>query len=253
VDIKHLKSKRLSPYALTEIWDLEEFLLVTKYESILERRAAERMLWDLDARNKDIILIKRKNIRFKEAYAEGEIPHEAKTGPGPFVLTVSFADVLAWYNQHPFKYPEARLMCNSTGRPLEPDVIRDWMYELRDNIKTMLDQDMIKDDEEKRKLRELLETKKWNPYCIRHSAITYDSDYLPEYAVKKKVRWTMNSRQAARYIKPKMSPQLTNMILVHNGVLTEPQQRPKPKAIPCGKCKAVNAVETNCVQVAATH
>lgn len=33
--------------------------------------------------------------------------------------------------------------------------------------------------------------KKWNPYCIRHSAITYDSDYLPEYALKKKVRWSM--------------------------------------------------------------
>jgi hypothetical protein len=25
-----------------------------------------------------------------------------------------------------------------------------------------------------------------NPYCIRHSAITADSDYLPEYALKKK-------------------------------------------------------------------
>ena len=29
--------------------------------------------------------------------------------------------------------------------------------------------------------------KKWNPYCIRHSAITSDSDFLPEYALKKKV------------------------------------------------------------------
>jgi hypothetical protein len=29
----------------------------------------------------------------------------------------------------------------------------------------------------------------------RHSSITSDSDYLPEYALKKKVRWSMNSRQ----------------------------------------------------------
>ena len=37
-------------------------------------------------------------------------------------------------------------------------------------------------------LKFLLSTKKWNPYCIRHSSITADSDYLPEYALKKKVR-----------------------------------------------------------------
>ena len=49
----------------------------------------------------------------------------------------------------------------------------------------------------------MLRTKKWNPYCIRHSAITSDSDYLPEYALKKKVRWSMNSRQGSRYIKKK--------------------------------------------------
>ncbi|HXT83900.1 MAG TPA: hypothetical protein VN704_06155 [Verrucomicrobiae bacterium] len=41
---------------------------------------------------------------------------------------------------------------------------------------------------EKKKLECLLKTKKWNPYGIRHSAITADSDYLPEYTIKKKAR-----------------------------------------------------------------
>ena len=35
----------------------------------------------------------------------------------------------------------------------------------------------------------MLKIKKWNPYCIRHSAITACSDYLPEYAIKKQVMY----------------------------------------------------------------
>jgi hypothetical protein len=35
---------------------------------------------------------------------------------------------------------------------------------------------------EQEKLEYLLRTKKWNPYCICHSPITSDSDFLPEYA-----------------------------------------------------------------------
>jgi hypothetical protein len=34
---------------------------------------------------------------------------------------------------------------------------------------------MITDPKEHEILQYLLRTKKWNPYCIRHSAITYDS------------------------------------------------------------------------------
>ncbi|MFZ1876072.1 MAG: hypothetical protein WAU25_03465 [Nitrososphaeraceae archaeon] len=59
-------------------------------------------------------------------------------------------------------------------------------------------------EEEEDKLKYLLSVIKWNPYCIRHSAITADSDYLPDLALKKKVRWSMNSKQGARYIKRRM-------------------------------------------------
>ena len=55
--------------------------------------------------------------------------------------------------------------------------------------------DSITNIEEREKIDFLLKTKKFNPYCLRHSAITSDSDYLPEYALKKKVRWSMNSKQ----------------------------------------------------------
>ena len=50
------------------------------------------------------------------------------------------------------------------------------------------------------------------------SAITADSDYLPKYALKKKVRWFMNSKQGSRYIKKRMGNELKNKILEYNGI-----------------------------------
>jgi hypothetical protein len=49
----------------------------------------------------------------------------------------------------------------------------------------MTENGAIDDEAEKEKLEYLLRTKKWNPYCLRHSAITNDSDYLPEFYTKK--------------------------------------------------------------------
>jgi len=75
------------------------------------------------------------------------------------------------------------------------------MNQLKQRIIRLLEIGEIKDRSEREKFEYLLKTKKWNPYCIRHSAITADSDYLPEYALKKKVRWSINSKQGSRYIK----------------------------------------------------
>ncbi len=89
----------------------------------------------------------------------------------------------------------------------------------------------------------MFKTKKWNPYCIRHSAITSDSDYLPEYALKKKVRWSMNSKQSARYIKRRMGNDLKQKILVQNGIISEQELEKKPSILNCPRCSLVNAIE----------
>jgi hypothetical protein len=119
------------------------------------------------------------------------------------------------------------------------------MKQLRHRIKRLIESGSITDNEEKKRLEYLLMTKKWNPYCIRHSAITSDSDFLPEYALKKKVRWSMNSKQGSRYIKRRMGNDLKNQILVHNGIITEEaavMQR-KPSILSCPRCNLVNALD----------
>jgi integrase/recombinase XerD len=179
------------------------------------------LFWDLDARNHEITLLKIKHLRLKERYGEGEIPYEAKTGSGPILLTCSFPYVRDWLNEHPFKNsPDARVICNlMNGAPVGPDAMWTMMKQLKNRILRLLETGSIIDKDERQKLEYLLKTKKWNPYCIRHSAITSDSDYLPEYALKKKVRWSMNSKQGSRYIKRRMGNDLKQKILVQSNYL----------------------------------
>ena len=92
-------------------------------------------------------------------------------------------------------------------------------------------------------LEYLLRTKKWNPYCIRHSSITADSDFLPEYALKKKVRWSMNSKQGTRYIKTRMGNDLKRQILIQNGIMGEQEIQKKPSILNCPRCTLVNAID----------
>jgi hypothetical protein len=245
VKIKGKKTKRLSPYSETELWDREEILFIVKYEPHIRNKAALTLFWDLGARNHEVTLLKIKHVRLRERYGEGEIPHEAKTGSGPILLTCSFPYVRDWLNKHPFRNESnARLICNiMTGAPVNPEAMWTMMKDLRLRIIRMLEDGSVINDDERQTLQFLLKTKKWNPYCIRHSSITSDSDYLTEYALKKKVRWSMNSRQGARYIKRRMGNDLRRQILVHNGVLTEDEIQEKSSVMLCPRCSLVNALD----------
>jgi integrase/recombinase XerD len=111
----------------------------------------------LDARNHEVTLLKIKHIRLKEKYGEGEIPHEAKTGIGPILLTCSFPYVRDWLNEHPFRNESnARLICNLfTGGPIKPDALCTVMKQLRRRIIRLLESDdgrfIITDKEENEK------------------------------------------------------------------------------------------------------
>jgi hypothetical protein len=235
----------LSPYNESEIWDREELLSIVKYEPYKRNKAILTLLWDFNARPHEITLMRIKNLRLREKYGEGEVPYEAKTGSGPILLTFSFPYVRDWLNEHPFKNESnARLVCNlTTGGQVKPNSIWDMMRQLKIRIKRLLDNNEITDTKERERLQYLVNTKKWNPYCIRHSSITSDSDYLPEYALKKKVRWSMNSKQGTRYIKTRLGNELKEKILQYNGIISENESKNKPSILNCPRCELVNAIE----------
>ncbi len=151
VKIKNKKSKRLSPYLESEIWEKDELLSIIKYEPHKRNKAALTLFWDLNGRNHEITILKLKHIRIKQNYAEGEVPHEAKTGSGPILLTMSFPFVRDWINEHPFRNtPDANLICNiMTGAPIKPDAMWTMMNQLKNRITNMLQNGSIKDMDEK--------------------------------------------------------------------------------------------------------
>lgn len=245
IQIKTVKTKRISPYSENELWQKDELLTVIKYEPHARNKAALALMWDLNARNHEITLLKLKNLRIREKYAEGEIPHEAKTGGGPILLTLSFPYVRDWLNEHPFRNePEARLICDlNTGGNIRADALNDIMKLLRKRIIRLLENNEITDETEYEKLRYILDSKKFNPYCIRHSSICADSDWLPDFALKKKVRWSMNSRQGLRYIKNRMGNDLKQKILIQNGIISETETERKPSVLLCPRCNLVNVAD----------
>ena len=244
--IRERKAARLSPYTETEIWERDEVLFVIKYEPSKRNKAVLALLWDLDARNHEVTRLKIKHLRLKERYGEGEIPINTKTGGGPILLTCSFPYVRDWLNEHPFRNsPEVSVICNSkNGAPVRSEIPWNIMKALRKRIVRLLEVQGVAEPEEREKLEYLLKTKKWNPYCLRHSAITADSDFLPEYALKKKVRWSMNSKQGSRYIKRRMGNELKRQILERNGIISDDVAlATKPAVLNCPRCIQVNAVE----------
>lgn len=245
VRIKSRKTNRISPYSESDIWEREDLFSVIKYEPLKRNKAALALCWDLDARPHEVTLLRVKNLRLGLKYATGEIPHESKTGTGPLLLTCSFPYVRDWLNEHPFRNePNARVICNlNTGKPVKADTISTIMKQLRNRIIRLIKSGQITDENERRKLESLLSTRKWTPYCIRHSAISADSDYLPEFALKKKVRWCMNSKQPSRYIKTRMGNDLMQKILNQNGIITEDNARPTPTISECARCSFTNPLE----------
>ena len=245
--IREKRTKRLSPYSENEIWDRDELLCIVKYEPKVRNKAALTLFWDLDARNHEVTMLQIKNIRLRERWAEGEIPYNTKTGGGPILLTCSFPFVRDWLNLHPLKDdPEARLICNLyDGTAVGPEAMWGMLKRLQERIERMLKQGSVTDLHEREKLQHLLCTKKWNPYCVRHSAITFDSDLLPDYALKRKVRWSMNSKQASRYIKRRMGDAVKKQILIRDGILIEDKAiQNNPVVLDCPRCKLINSVDS---------
>jgi integrase/recombinase XerD len=53
----------------------------------------------------------------------------------------------------------------------------------------------------------------------------------------------MNSKQPARYIKPRMGNSLKTQILIHDGIISENELQKKPAVLTCYRCNYVNSID----------
>jgi hypothetical protein len=90
VQVKKKRTKRLSPYSSTQIWDLDELLAIVKYEPSIRNKAALTLFWDLNGRNHEITTLKVGNIRLRERYGEGEYLTILKLEEVQYSLRVHF-------------------------------------------------------------------------------------------------------------------------------------------------------------------
>ena len=157
------KTKHISPNSESEIWDLDKLKTIIKYKPSKRNKAAIALMWDLKRKNHEVTLVRNKHILLRERYREGEIPHQAKTGSGPILLTFSFLNVRDWLNEHPFcNMPEARLICNLVnGAQIKPGVLWTMLKHLKSRISKLIKSDSIADESEKKRLRVLLTTSWW--------------------------------------------------------------------------------------------
>ncbi|MGA9154518.1 MAG: hypothetical protein WBZ36_28365 [Candidatus Nitrosopolaris sp.] len=116
------------------------------------------------------------------------------------------------------------------------------MNRLKERIQRLVDNGSITDSNTKHRLEHLLINRKWNPYCFRHSAITNDSNHYPEYVVRKKARWTMDSKQANRYIKQTMGDDVKNKMLELHGIKIADKQTQEVYRT-CSHCGYVNSLD----------
>jgi hypothetical protein len=257
IRIKKKKSKRLSPYTIDQIWEKNELQVIIKHEPDIRNKAIIALLWDFDARNHEVTTLDIRNIVFKEKYAEGQISHKTKTGTRQILLRLSFPYVRDWLNNyHPDKTnPYAKLICSHKPTikyvnkeklkiygKLDADSLWWIMKELKRKIRKKLDEGLITDEKEVELLERLLITKSWNPYCIRHSAITDDNANL-KGDIAAKVGWTPNTKQRNRYVKSKLGNDMKKNILERDGIFLDDHENIIPSIKICYRCNFINGYD----------
>ena len=81
-NIKKKKTKRISPYLESELWERDEIFSLIKYEPYKRNKAALALLWDLNARPHEISLLKIKHIRLKDNMVKEKFHMKQKRGVG---------------------------------------------------------------------------------------------------------------------------------------------------------------------------
>lgn len=138
--------------------------------------------------------------------------------------------------------PSSILICGigkSLARSLNTQAI-DQIYGRLKNVfftKLLLDPNVIPED--KQKISELLK-KPWNPYIIRHSALTEKSKILKEHVLRQHAGWSPRSQMHLRYLHY-YGNESSESILEAYGIVTRDQKQSdalRPKQ--CPNCNEPN-------------
>lgn len=207
--IKPLSRKEKSPYKPSDIWNNEEHSIFLRYCPEKRDQCYHAMANDTSCRPHELLSIKIGDIKFKvsttgKQYAEVHIK-ESKTKPRTLPLIFSVPYIKEWIELHPFannnnSWLFVSLGDRSLGKQLtENGLYRQYIRSYRQKFFPKLLADPLLEEREKSLIRNLL-TKPWNPYIMRHSALTQKSQILKESTLRDHAGWSMTSKMPNVYI-----------------------------------------------------
>ena len=258
-NIPQLKRKEQSAYKPTDIWSLQDNIIFLKYCPSKRDRCYHTMAYDLSSRPHELLDLRIKDILFKitsDGKQYAEVLVNGKTGSRPLPLINSIPYVKDWLESHPQRgNPNAPVICGigkSLGRRIQTPAIN----KIYSGYKTKIFPKILTSPniaiEDKQKIEELLK-KPWNPYIIRHSALTQKSAMLKEHTLRQHAGWSKTSQMHLKYIHY-FGNESNESILEAYGIVTKdkklsdalkPKQCPncnepnKPDSKFCVKCRMV--------------
>ena len=116
------------------------------------------------------------------------------------------------------------------------------MKQLKQRVLRLLENGKIIDTEENEKLKFLIMTKRWNPYCIRHSAITADFRLFARIRTEKKGALVNEFKTRNEIHKTRLGNDWKKKILEQNGISLGAKQI-KYSIVDCPRCQLVNPLE----------
>ena len=206
--VKQLPRKEKSSYQPSDLWTKEEHALFLKYCPSKRDRCYHAMAYDTSARPHELLKLRIKDIRFKtspDSIVYAEILVSGKTKPRTLPLINSIPYLKEWIQAHPTgNNPESLLFVTLSDKskcnPLLPVALAQQYREQyqRTYFPRLLDDPSLP-LEDKATIKGLL-GKKWNPYAIRHSALTAKSQILREATLRDHAGWTMTSKMPSVYL-----------------------------------------------------
>lgn len=206
--IKQLPRKERSPYKPMDIWTEEDHAIFLKYCPQSRDRCYHAMANDTSCRPHELLSLRINDIVFKlsstkKQYAEVNITN-SKTKPRTLPLIFSLPYLKDWLESHPKRNnPTAFLFISLADSNYGDQLSENSLYKLysrtyrRIYFPKLVDESIS--DIDKAMIRNLL-TKPWNPYILRHSALTAKSQILKESILRDHAGWTLNSKMPNIYI-----------------------------------------------------
>lgn len=243
MNIPHLKRKEKSIYKSSDMWTSDHDLIFLKYCSSKRNRCYHAIAKDTSCRPHELLNLKIKDIVFKMAgdrqYAE--IIVNGKTGQRHIPIINSIPYLKDWLDDHPFRIsPNSNLICGlEKSKGSRIGIRRLWKIyaNYKEYFAKLLDNPNIP-HEDKLTITELLK-KPWNPYIIRHSALTDKAKILKSHVLTQHAGWTITSKMPQIYIHF-FGNESSESILEAYGLTPKLSEIDKMKSKQCPNCNEPN-------------